>query len=56
MISAYFSSIFSHDIINHAIKEQLTLDGLLRAKQKPQKSFAIQSMQHFLSSPDTNMF
>lgn len=55
MISVWHSS-FSHDIINHAIKEQLILDGLLRAKQKPQNSFAIQSMQRFLSSPDTDVF
>lgn len=35
-------SLFSHDIINHAIKEQLILDGFFRANQKPQNSFAIQ--------------
>lgn len=40
MISVWYS-IFFHDIINHAIKEQLILDGLFRANQKPQNTFAI---------------
>lgn len=49
MISVWHG-IFSHDIINHAIKEQLILDGLFRANQKPQIFFTFQKYEA-LSSP-----